>query len=150
MKLTKFAVASALMIQASFAWAGGVEVLVGQSLGKKGGDTYTLDVLSDGRMTAFQFDVEFPGVPTKAIDLSKCGGASTKKFGVDLTCNMVEGKVRVVGLSMSLQTLPEGWHNLGAIRVSSKQQVTAQISGLLAGDPEGRAISSGSKVESID
>lgn len=149
MKLTKYFLASALLAQASFSWAG-AEVLVGQSTSKYGGSTYTLDILSDGKVTAFQFDLDVSGVPAKSVDLSKCGSAAVKKYGIELTCNWVDSKIRVVGYSASLQTLPEGWHNLGAIRVSSKQGATVQVTGLLAADPEGRAIQSGSKVESID
>lgn len=148
MKTTNKFIALTLALAAAPVFASG-QLLVTEHQSKGAGRVYALDFMSDGKVTALQFDLEIPGVDSGSFNLKSCGGG-LKKFGLDLSCNVVEGKVRVVGYSSELRSLPEGWHNLGEVRTSAAPKGQAVATNLIAGDAAGASISLEMKSANLD
>jgi hypothetical protein len=108
----------ALALGASQAYAAGEAGQVWLTEAKmKGSNAIALDLETDGRVAAFQFFINVPGVSESEVDLSSCLSSLPKSHQGG--CVFKDGQVRLGAFSTSLSTLPAGMTKIGTIRIKS-------------------------------
>jgi hypothetical protein len=104
----------------------------------KGTRVLSLDLYSDGTLVGFQVDLKLESAPKASIGLDGC--KRVKGVDMNVSCDMLDGIVRISGINLELQPLAKGWHNLGAIRVKGAPHGEVVSTELQARDADGKRL----------
>jgi hypothetical protein len=107
--------------------------------GGRGARVLSLDLYSDGTLVGFQVDLRLESAPKASIGLDGC--KRVKGVEMNVSCDMLDGIVRISGINLELQPLAKGWHNLGKIRVKGAPHGRVVGTQLQARDADGKRLS---------
>lgn len=122
------------------------EVVFTQVAAKRGGGNYvSLDVVSDGNASGFQFSIPLGQdgrSAAKGLDLSKCLSDLPKSHEGRCVYREKKGDVLVIVYSMENNLLPEGVVGLGTISIpgGSAMAKSLKVSGVEFASPLGQRV----------
>lgn len=120
--LVGFASAIGLLLASSSSFA--AELLVTKGVAKGTGSRVSLDVVSEGDVSGFNFTVALGKVQASKADLSKCVSELPKGWSGE--CNLVNGKVIIIAMADRMTTLPAGAVSVGSIGFNTADMSKAQ------------------------
>lgn len=108
------------------AQATGSEELLLTSLSKSSNGVFSVDVVTSGSATAFQFNISLPkGVTAEMVDLSRCMADLPKHF--EGHCNVAKGQIIGIAYNDNGVALPAGITSVGKIAFKGKANARAQL-----------------------
>lgn len=142
MKIVSVAlVAASLLFGASSALAAN-EVIVADG-GDKAKSAFSLDIVSDGKASGFQFsipvDLSARGAQ-KSLDLSRCLSDLPKTHQGKCVYRAKKQDVLVIVYSLDNKLLPEGIVGLGTVQIPGVNAKSSPVKDVIFASPQGKAL----------